>query len=367
MMMRGNIIHPDKRKGLVYVHQSSDSLIHFCWKDRQSGNVEDDWIIFPYECEFVRVPQCTTGRVFFSKFKFFNMKLIFGMQEPNTDQDETYSQKVNEYLNNPPTPGSQQDLQSLLSSMSRQQLIKLFGNVGEVSCLSSLLIPSDGNMLSGSSRSSDATFDSASQARSAAAISAATTSSFANVVASKGVTASMVHDTVQSPQLGQSVGLSVPATPSSTGVPSLGNLTNDQQILSGIQVLDSPLERPEKPSDLSYGLSLNAIHAILKKPDLVRQLRDCLFPSDQASKGVTASMVQDTVQSPQLGQVYEDDCIFQREVTFVPGLYQIFDELLVNAADNKIKDISMDTIRVDIDLKSNIIKIFYNGEGIPVV
>jgi DNA topoisomerase-2 len=42
---------------------------------------------------------------------------------------------------------------------------------------------------------------------------------------------------------------------------------------------------------------------------------------------------------------------FSKEVTFVPGLYQIFDELLVNAADNKIKDISMDTIRVDIDLK----------------
>jgi DNA topoisomerase-2 len=48
--------------------------------------------------------------------------------------------------------------------------------------------------------------------------------------------------------------------------------------------------------------------------------------------------------------VYEDDCIFQREVTFVPGLYQIFDELLVNAADKKIKDIGIDTIRVDIDL-----------------
>lgn len=35
------MVHPDKRKGLVYIHQSSDSLIHFCWKDRQSGNVED--------------------------------------------------------------------------------------------------------------------------------------------------------------------------------------------------------------------------------------------------------------------------------------------------------------------------------------
>lgn len=110
--------------------------------------------------EYLSVP---LDGFFFLKFKSFNMKLIFwmqviifklsenhsfliqnGLQEPKTDQDETYSQKVNEYQNNPPTPGSQQDLQSLLSSMSRQQLIKLFGNVGEVSCLSSLLIPSDG-------------------------------------------------------------------------------------------------------------------------------------------------------------------------------------------------------------------------------
>ncbi len=41
MTLRGNMVHADKRKGLVYIHQSSDSLIHFCWKDRQSGNVED--------------------------------------------------------------------------------------------------------------------------------------------------------------------------------------------------------------------------------------------------------------------------------------------------------------------------------------
>ena len=33
----------------------------------------------------------------------------------------------------------------------------------------------------------------------------------------------------------------------------------------------------------------------------------------------------------------------------VSGLYKIFDEILVNAADNKARDPKMDTLRVDID------------------
>lgn len=38
-----------------------------------------------------------------------------------------------------------------------------------------------------------------------------------------------------------------------------------------------------------------------------------------------------------------------KNINFVPGLYKIFDEILVNAADNKVRDPSMDTLRVDID------------------
>ena len=42
----------------------------------------------------------------------------------------------------------------------------------------------------------------------------------------------------------------------------------------------------------------------------------------------------------------------QRNVNLAPGLYKIFDEILVNAADNKVRDPNMDTLRVDINVVS---------------
>lgn len=48
--------------------------------------------------------------------------------------------------------------------------------------------------------------------------------------------------------------------------------------------------------------------------------------------------------------VYDESSeLVQRDITYVPGLYKIFDEILVNAADNKVRDPSMNTIKVDID------------------
>ncbi|KAG0724301.1 DNA topoisomerase 2 [Chionoecetes opilio] len=63
----------------------------------------------------------------------------------------------------------------------------------------------------------------------------------------------------------------------------------------------------------------------------------------------------------------ETEKIVQKEIAYVPGLYKIFDEILVNAADNKQRDPKMDTIKVDIDSENNIVSIYNNGKGIPVV
>ena len=58
---------------------------------------------------------------------------------------------------------------------------------------------------------------------------------------------------------------------------------------------------------------------------------------------------------------------FQREITYVPGLYKIFDEILVNAADNKVRDPNMSCIKITINAENNEIKVWNNGKGIPVV
>jgi DNA topoisomerase-2 len=45
----------------------------------------------------------------------------------------------------------------------------------------------------------------------------------------------------------------------------------------------------------------------------------------------------------------EQKQIVLRDISYVPGLYKIFDEIIVNAADNKQRDKNMNTIKVVID------------------
>ena len=85
-MTSEKLVTPDKRKGTVMIHQTDDQLMHFMWKDRGTGTVEDDLIIFPDDVEFKRVAQCTTGRVFILKFKSSSRRMFFWMQEPKTDK-----------------------------------------------------------------------------------------------------------------------------------------------------------------------------------------------------------------------------------------------------------------------------------------
>ncbi|EAN90793.1 DNA topoisomerase II, putative [Trypanosoma cruzi] len=56
-----------------------------------------------------------------------------------------------------------------------------------------------------------------------------------------------------------------------------------------------------------------------------------------------------------------------RKCTWTPGLYKIFDEILVNAADNKVRDpLGQTAIKVWIDAERGMVRVYNNGEGIPV-
>ncbi|KAI5187861.1 DNA topoisomerase II [Nematocida homosporus] len=59
--------------------------------------------------------------------------------------------------------------------------------------------------------------------------------------------------------------------------------------------------------------------------------------------------------------------IVRRDITYVPGLYKIFDEILVNAADNKTRDPKMTTIEISVNRDTQEISVFNDGAGIPVV
>jgi len=62
----------------------------------------------------------------------------------------------------------------------------------------------------------------------------------------------------------------------------------------------------------------------------------------------------------------ESESMEFRPVTYVPGLYKIFDEIVVNAADNKHNDKNMNEIRVTISRESGEISVWNNGRGIPI-
>ncbi len=64
--------------------------------------------------------------------------------------------------------------------------------------------------------------------------------------------------------------------------------------------------------------------------------------------------------------VVEDEKIVKKDITFTPGLYKIYDEILVNASDNKQRDRTMDKMEIEINGSKNLISVKNNGKGIPI-
>lgn len=299
MHLRGTTVTADKRKGSLYIYQSDDSLMHFCWKDRTSGSIEDDLIIFPDDIEFKKLPQCTTGRAFILKFKSSSRKFFFWMQEPKEDKDDEYCKKVNELLNNPPAPGStgagggsgasglpglasltdqlDPNLQSLLHNMDQNQLMQLLG-MGGIGGGSGAGAFEDSLRVALRSGSSSAARDS-------------------------GPTTVAVQESAP-PQPTQTTAASQPTTQTTTSssgttrtAPAV-QLSDLQSILSNMQVPASAAQ--QESVDLSASFSTDALLPLLSD----KETQDRLKPFLPAVENLPSAEneLRETVQSPQFKQ-----------------------------------------------------------------
>ena len=71
--------------------------------------------------------------------------------------------------------------------------------------------------------------------------------------------------------------------------------------------------------------------------------------------------------------IMDEDSIIKKNILLIPGLYKIFDEIIVNAIDQWTRlNLNNDcihkvtTIKVNIDRELNQISVYNNGEGLPV-
>ncbi|KAF6213350.1 hypothetical protein GE061_011069 [Apolygus lucorum] len=300
MMLKEKMVHPDKRKGLIYIYQSDDSLMHFCWKDRSNGSVEDDLIIFPDDVEFKRVPQCTTGRVYLLKFKSSSRKFFFWIQESKTDKDEDNCRKVNEILNNPPAPQRSGgatpdgDLQNLLSNMSQQQLLQLFGGVGQIGGLSSLLGTMNQSPRSSSSTSASAT-NSSSGATSVTSAPSATTPA---APATPKTPATPANASIPKPSRPQAPQKPAPTAQTAGDRDSLIQLSQLQNYFMQNMETSGQAAGSATGVDLSTSVNQESLQAILQNPEFVRELQRHLPSMGDNSQ----EDLRSTLASPQFQQ-----------------------------------------------------------------
>ncbi|KAJ7674423.1 DNA topoisomerase II [Mycena rosella] len=125
------------------------------------------------------------------------------------------------------------------------------------------------------------------------------------------------------------------------------NDASDDDVAGPSTNTDKPAPVGKKKTTSEKYTKLTQIEHILKRPDSyigsVESLTQTMWTHDKD----TSRMVF-------------------REVTFVPGFFKIVDEILVNAADHKINDPNMDTLKIEIDLEESTISVYNNGHGIPI-
>ncbi|GLC56369.1 hypothetical protein PLESTB_001097300 [Pleodorina starrii] len=131
--------------------------------------------------------------------------------------------------------------------------------------------------------------------------------------------------------------------------------TENAHVVKGKGGKGAKAQQPLGPSNVAVTAGGKTIEEMYQKKT---QLEHIILRPD--------TYIGSTERQPNHIWVHNGQKMELKTVNYPPGLYKIFDEILVNAADNKVRDATMDTIKVDIDPASNTIRVWNNGKGIPV-
>ncbi len=100
-------IAADARKGTLAVGRDADGTVHVTWRDRASGSVAFDRVVFPGDVSFRRIKTGKDAdRVYELKYVANNNRFFFWMQEPKADADAENARKLVESIDSPPAEGA---------------------------------------------------------------------------------------------------------------------------------------------------------------------------------------------------------------------------------------------------------------------
>lgn len=64
-----NSVHANPTKGAIVLSNSDDGLLRFMWKDRATGSLGEDLMLFPGDAVFEKVERAPGGRTYVLRFE----------------------------------------------------------------------------------------------------------------------------------------------------------------------------------------------------------------------------------------------------------------------------------------------------------